>query len=145
MSCLHCPRCRLAIRCRADYLTMTHCPRCLARAGMRTTLFASPLNADIIIVVMRENGYSAIEKTMIDNDEAERVIRLREDFQRVMGKRYSDVIERLTGRTVVAFLNRAHLEPDLSMKVFFIDRPLDGFGTGETIDRQDLAQRSQQR
>lgn len=100
---------------------------------------------DIIIVVMRENGYSAIEKTMIDNDEAERVIRLREDFQRVMGKRYSDVIETLTGRTVVAFLNRAHLEPDVSMKVFFIDRPLDGFGAGETNDRQDLAERSQPR
>lgn len=64
---------------------------------------------DIIIVVMRENGYSAIEKTMIDNDEAERVIALREDFQRVMAKRYSDTIEILTGRSVVAFLNRAHL------------------------------------
>lgn len=45
MSYLHCPRCRLAIRCRADYLTMRHCPRCLARAGIATTLFASPLNA----------------------------------------------------------------------------------------------------
>jgi uncharacterized protein YbcI len=100
---------------------------------------------DIIIVVMRENGYSAIEKTMIDNDEAERVIALREDFQRVMAKRYSDAIEILTGRSVVAFLNRAHLEPDLSMKVFIVDRPLDGFGAGEIIDRQDLAEPSRQR
>jgi uncharacterized protein YbcI len=83
---------------------------------------------DIIIVVLRENGYSAIEKTMIDNGEAERVIALREDFQRVMGKSYSDTIERLTGRVVVAFLNRAHLEPDLSLKVFIVDRPPDGFG-----------------
>ena len=88
---------------------------------------------DIIIVVMRENGYSAIEKTMVDNGEAQRVIALREDFQRVMAKRYSDTIETLTGRTVVAFLNRAHLEPDLSMKVFIIDRPLDGFGVGEFV------------
>lgn len=100
---------------------------------------------DMIIVVMRENGYSAIEKTMIDNGEAERVIALREDFQRVMAKRYSHTIEVLTGRTVVAFLNRAHLEPDLTMKVFVIDRPLDGFGPGEIIDRQDLAEPSQQR
>jgi uncharacterized protein YbcI len=100
---------------------------------------------DIIIVVMRENGYSAIEKTMVDNGEAQRVIALREDFQRVMARRYSDTIETLTGRTVVAFLNRAHLEPDLSMKVFIIDRPLDGFGVGEIIGRQDLAEPSQQR
>ena len=45
MSYLHCPRCRLAIRCRAEYLGMTNCPRCLARTGIPTTLFASPLNA----------------------------------------------------------------------------------------------------
>ncbi len=100
---------------------------------------------DIIIVVMREIGYSAIEKTLIDNGEPERVIALREDFQRVMARRYSDTIETLTGRTVVAFLNRAHVEPDLSMKVFIIDRPPDGFGAGEIIDRQDLAEPSQQR
>ena len=100
---------------------------------------------DIIIVVMRENGYSAIEKTMMDNGEAQRVIALREDFQRVMAKRYSDTIELLTGRSVVAFLNRAHLEPDLSMKVFIVDRPPDGFGAGEISDWQDPSEPSQQR
>ena len=89
---------------------------------------------------MRENGYSAIEKTMIDNGEAERVIALREDFQRVMAKRYSDTIELLTGRSVVAFLNRAHLEPDLSMKIFIIDRPLDAADGLLEIDDDATAQ-----
>ena len=103
------------------------------------------IHDDIIVVVMREHGHNAMEKTMIDNGEAERVIALREDFQRVMAKRYSAAIEALTGRTVVAFLNRAHLEPDLSVKVFFIDRPLDGFGAREIIDRQDVAASAQQR
>ena len=42
---MHCPRCRLAIRCRADYLTLTNCPRCLARAAIAAPLMASPLNA----------------------------------------------------------------------------------------------------
>jgi tRNA G26 N,N-dimethylase Trm1 len=41
---LHCPRCRLAIKCRADNLTLTDCPRCLARAAIAAPLFASPLN-----------------------------------------------------------------------------------------------------
>jgi len=45
MSYLHCPRCRLAIRCRAHYLTLTNCPRCLARAQIVAPLFASPLSA----------------------------------------------------------------------------------------------------
>jgi hypothetical protein len=41
----HCPRCRLAIRCRATYLALDHCPRCLGRAGILTTMFSSTLNA----------------------------------------------------------------------------------------------------
>ena len=45
MTYQHCPRCRLAIRCRASYLKLTSCPRCLARAGIISTMFSSPLNA----------------------------------------------------------------------------------------------------
>jgi hypothetical protein len=45
MTYLHCPRCRLAIRCRAHYLMLTNCPRCLARARIVSPLFASPLDA----------------------------------------------------------------------------------------------------
>jgi hypothetical protein len=45
MTYLHCPRCRLAIRCQAQYLTMTNCPRCLARAAVASPLFSSPLTA----------------------------------------------------------------------------------------------------
>jgi len=45
MTHLHCPRCRLAIRCRADYLRLTNCPRCLARAAITSPLFTSALNA----------------------------------------------------------------------------------------------------
>ena len=41
----HCPRCRLAIRCRASYLALERCPRCLGRAGIVTAMFTSPLNA----------------------------------------------------------------------------------------------------
>lgn len=45
MTYLHCPRCRLAIKCRSHYLMMTNCPRCLARAAIPCALFASPLDA----------------------------------------------------------------------------------------------------
>ena len=46
MTYQHCPRCQLhAIRCRASYLKLTSCPRCLARAGIVSPMFSSPLNA----------------------------------------------------------------------------------------------------
>ena len=42
---LHCPRCRLAVRCRANYLMFSNCPRCIARAAIATPMFSSPLDA----------------------------------------------------------------------------------------------------
>jgi len=44
MTYLHCPRCRLAIKCRAEYLILTNCPRCLARTAITSPLFVSPLD-----------------------------------------------------------------------------------------------------
>jgi hypothetical protein len=41
------------------------------------------------------------------------------------------MIEQLTERRVLAFLSQAHVDPDLTLEVFFIDRPLDGFGYSE--------------
>jgi uncharacterized protein YbcI len=86
---------------------------------------------DIIVVVLRAGGFTAAEQTMIDSGEPERVIAMREDFQRVMAKDYTDTIERLTDRKVLAFLSNAHVEPEVTIEVFFVDRPLDGFGAIE--------------
>jgi uncharacterized protein YbcI len=89
---------------------------------------------DIIVVVMRGSGFTALEQTIMESGEPERVVALREDFQRMMAVRYKQTIEELTGRTVVAFLSQAHIEPDITMEVFFIDRPLEGFGALELIE-----------
>jgi uncharacterized protein YbcI len=50
-----------------------------------------------------------------------------------MGEKYKDVIERLTGRKVVAFLSQTHVDPDITMEIFFVDEPLAGFGAAEII------------
>jgi len=89
---------------------------------------------DIIVVVMRGSGFTPLEKTIMDSGEPERVIAMREDFQRVMADRYKQTIERLTGRKVVAFLSQAEVEPDITMEIFFIDGPLPGFGAIEITE-----------
>jgi uncharacterized protein YbcI len=86
---------------------------------------------DIIVVVLRGSGFTPLEQTIMDSGEPDRIVSMREDFQRVMADRYKQLIEELTGRTVLAFLSQAHVEPDITMEIFFIDRPLDGFGTVE--------------
>jgi len=89
---------------------------------------------DIIVVVMRGSGFTALEQTIMDSGEPHRIVELREDFQRMMAVRYQKTIEDLTGRKVVAFLSQAHVEPDITMEIFFIDSPLDGFGALELIE-----------
>jgi hypothetical protein len=48
-----------------------------------------------------------------------------------MAERYKTAIEELTGRKVLAFLSGAHVEPDITLEVFFMDGPLAGFGSVE--------------
>jgi uncharacterized protein YbcI len=88
---------------------------------------------DIIVVVMRGSGFTPLERTIMDSGEPHRVVAMREDFQRVMAERYKETIEELTGRKVLAFLSQAHVEPDITMEIFFVDRPLDGFGAVELV------------
>jgi uncharacterized protein YbcI len=86
---------------------------------------------DIIVVVMRGSGFTPLEQTIMDSGEPDRVIAMREDFKRVMASRYKHTIESLTSRKVLAFLSQAHVEPDITMEIFFVDGPLEGFGAVE--------------
>jgi len=98
-----------------------------------------PMNAktyaldDIIVVVMRGAGFTPLEQTIMDDDGADRVVAMRHEFQRVMADRYKRTIKELTGRNVIAFLSQAHIEPDITIELFFIDGPLDGFGAFELV------------
>jgi uncharacterized protein YbcI len=89
---------------------------------------------DIIVVVMRGSGFTPLEQTIMDSGEPDRVVAMRHDFQNMMTKRFTETIEELTGRNVVAFLSQAHVEPDLTMEIFFIDGPLNGFGALEIVE-----------
>jgi uncharacterized protein YbcI len=80
------------------------------------------------VCVLRGSGFTALEQTIMDSGDGRRVVAMRENFQGMMAGRYKDLIEQLTGRNVVAFLSQAHVEPDITIEMFFIDVPLEGFG-----------------
>jgi uncharacterized protein YbcI len=86
---------------------------------------------DIIFVVLRGSGYTPLEKTIMADGGAERVVAMRHDFQRMVAERYKQAIRELTDREVLAFLSQAHVEPDVTIEIFFIDGPLDGLGPSE--------------
>ena len=89
---------------------------------------------DIIVVVMRGSGFTALEQTIMDSGQPGRVVAMREEFQSVMAERYKTTINQLTGRTVTAFLSQAHVDPDITVEMFFVDGPLPGFGAVEVIE-----------
>ena len=91
---------------------------------------------DNLIVCVLSDGFTAIERTMMEGGEPDRVLEMRRDFQRMMKERYSEMIEALTGRKVLAFLSQAHVEPDLTIEIFLMDGPLAGFGALELVDPQ---------
>jgi uncharacterized protein YbcI len=86
---------------------------------------------DIIVVVMRGSGFTPLEQTIMDSGRPDQVVAMREDFQRVMQERYKRTIRELTGRNVIAFVSQAHVEPDITVEMFFIDGPVPGFGAVE--------------
>ena len=88
---------------------------------------------DLLVCVMRD-GFTAIEQTMMKGGQQERVVELRQDFQVLMEHSYKEHVERLTGAKVVAFLSQAHVEPDLTIEMFLMDRSLPGFGAIEITD-----------
>ncbi|HKG65507.1 MAG TPA: Na-translocating system protein MpsC family protein [Solirubrobacteraceae bacterium] len=89
---------------------------------------------DLVVVVMRGSGFTALEQTIMDDDGADRVVAMRHEFQRLMAGRYTDAIAGLTGREVVAFLSQAHVEPDITIETFLMDGPLAGFGAVEVTE-----------
>ena len=89
---------------------------------------------DNLIVCVLSDGFTAIERTMMEGGESDQVLEMRRGFQRVMKERYSEMIETLTGRKVLAFLSQAHVEPDLTIEMFLMDGPLPGFGALELVD-----------
>jgi len=89
---------------------------------------------DIIVVVMRGSGFTALEKTIMDSGQPERVVSMRHEFQNMMTDRFTETIEELTGCKVIAFLSQAHVEPDITMEIFFVDGPLEGFGAVEITE-----------
>jgi uncharacterized protein YbcI len=88
---------------------------------------------DLIVVVMRGSGFTSLEQTIMNSGEPDRVVAMRHDFQRMMIQNFTETIEELTGRNVVAFLSQAHVDPDITMEIFFIDGPLEGFGAIEFV------------
>jgi uncharacterized protein YbcI len=78
------------------------------------------IDDDLIIVLMR-GGYSRMENTLFEDGKWLDVRSMRHTFQDTMEGRFTETIERLTGREVAAFMSASHQRPDLQIEAFVLD------------------------
>lgn len=74
------------------------------------------------IAVFLEDGYTPMERTLIDDGKFDTVQNTRHEFQRTLSDEFTGAIEQLTGRKVRAFMSQVHHDPDLSVEIFVLER-----------------------
>jgi len=77
------------------------------------------LGDDLLACVMG-GVYTDVEKTMIELQRSTIVQETRSAFQNAMQDKFITVIERLSGRGVLAFISNHHVGPDIEIELFML-------------------------
>jgi uncharacterized protein YbcI len=89
--------------------------------GRGPTRARAYINDGLVTVVLRETLTKG-ERALVANGKAALVLELRNAYQSTMKADLVQGVESLTGRRVVAFLSDNHLEPDIAVESFVLDR-----------------------
>lgn len=79
-------------------------------------------NGNTLVTVLLE-VLTRAEQNLVSYDEGEAVLATRRIAQQTMAGEMKAAVEKLTGRSVVAFMSDNHLEPDMAIEVFILDPP----------------------
>jgi uncharacterized protein YbcI len=88
---------------------------------------------DFLLIVMR-GGLTTAEKTMLEFGKPDQVRQFRQLFENEMTERLTDMVQRLTGRTVATYQSQVMFDPDLVIEMFVFD------STGDRDDRAATAE-----
>jgi len=87
--------------------------------GRGPTQARTTIDANTIVVTLRDSLTKA-ERTLASTGQATEVLAMRRAFQTSMREDLIEIVERLTGRTVEAFLSDNLHEPDVAVEVFIM-------------------------
>jgi len=91
------------------------------RTGKGPTRAKTTLGENGVFVVLEDN-LTRGERNLAEAGEESSVLDTRKLWQRVMREEMSSKVEELTGRQVVGFLSDSHIDPDLAVEVFVLER-----------------------
>jgi len=80
-------------------------------------------NGNVLITVLEE-VLTPAERKLAGSGQGEAVLKMRRLYQSTMAGEMKKRIEAVTGRRVTAFMSDNHVEPDMAVEVFILDRPL---------------------
>jgi uncharacterized protein YbcI len=92
--------------------------------------------ADDLVVCVLWNGFTTVEKTLLDHGEEKAVESFRRTFQSTMEKQFTEVVEKATDRHVSAYLSQIHVDPDIAVELFMLD-PSPPSGSGAGVDTSE--------
>lgn len=86
--------------------------------GPRT---ASTFYHDNVIVTLMHDVLNRAERELSKSSRMDAVTGIRHLYQETMQADFTEAIERLTGRKVVAFISGNHADPDIASELFVLD------------------------
>lgn len=75
---------------------------------------------DVVLCRMLD-PFTTAERTLIARGRFEEVFNVRHAFQMEMRDEFVEIVERVVGRRVNAFLSDCHVDPDLVTEMFFLE------------------------
>ncbi|HEV7936439.1 MAG TPA: DUF2294 domain-containing protein [Solirubrobacteraceae bacterium] len=87
--------------------------------GRGPTKARTYIDEDLITVVLQDT-LTMGERSLVRDGEADLVLTSRKAFQRTMSTQLIAAIERLSGRSVYAFLSDNHIDPDIAVETFVL-------------------------
>lgn len=72
------------------------------------------------VIAFLEDIFTPLERTLINAGDWEQVKATRQSFQMAMRPAFSQAVEAITGRTVIAFMSQVHLNPDIAAEIFVL-------------------------
>jgi uncharacterized protein YbcI len=77
---------------------------------------------DTVVCILRD-GFTTVERTLLDTGQVESVYQMRRSFQTAMEADFRRVVEEATHRKVIAYMSSIHVDPDLAVELFVLEPP----------------------
>jgi uncharacterized protein YbcI len=82
------------------------------------------------ILCLLEDVFTPAERTLVNAGSEEQVWATRRAFQDAVREQFLEIVERVSGRPVRAFMSMVHMSPEVSAELFLLEPAPDGDGAG---------------